>query len=609
MAHDDAVPEGRPVKQQRADGLQGVEPSPGLVHRLADEIRREVPLELLLVLEGIVPLGEGHAAGIVPAVDHFLHAVHVPAALRAFQLHRVDEGPVQLHVLAGILHRHPAQLRPAADHVHGAAFAFPHGQGRSPVSFAAQAPVDDVLQEVAHPAFLDVVRHPVDGPVVAHQVVPQLGHPDEPGRPRVVQQGRVAPPAEGIVMREGHRREQQSPLLQILQDQGIRVLDEGAGPVRPLDEAALGVHQVDEGHPVLPAHAVVVLAEGRGDVHDAGAVLHRDVVVADHEPGLPVRLPEAVQRLIFLPLQRGARELIQEFDFLPREHLFHQGLRHVIAVPVHADPAVGVRGIDAQRQVARQRPGRRGPGQQVGVLLPLRQEADEGRGLLHVLVSLGHLVAGQGRAAAGAVGHDLVALIQQALLMDLLQAPPFALDVVVVVGDVGMLHVRPVADLVAHLLPLMQVFPDALLAFGDEGLDAVFLDLGLAVQAQALLDLQLHRQAVGIPSGDAQGALPLHGLIPGEQILDDPGLDMPDVGLAVGRGRPVEEGKLGRAVPQVEGFADDVLLLPHLRHFLLPGHKIHIRRDFIVHGGFSFLSLPAPFRPAARAAGALRAGS
>ena len=135
------------------------------------------------------------------------------------------------------------------------------------------------------------------------------------------------------------------------------------------------------------------------------------------------------------------------------------------------------------------------------------------RDFLDGLVALGHLVGGQRSAAAGAVGHDLVALVQQALLVDGLQAPPLGLDVVVMVGDVGVLHVHPVADLLGHFLPVVQVLPDGLLALADEGFNAVLLNLRLAVQAQDLLNLQLNGQAMGIPASLTHNVSTLHCLI------------------------------------------------------------------------------------------------
>ena len=56
-------------------------------------------------------------------------------------------------------------------------------------------------------------------------------------------------------------------------------------------------------------------------------------------------------------------------------------------------------------------------------------EAHDGRDFLDVLVALGHLVAGQGGAAAGAVGDDLVPLVEQALVVDLLQATTIRISI------------------------------------------------------------------------------------------------------------------------------------------------------------------------------------
>ena len=86
-------------------------------------------------------------------------------------------------------------------------------------------------------------------------------------------------------MSEGHGGEQQSPLLQIVQHQLVRVLDEHARPLGVGGHAALGVHEVHEGDVVLPTDAVIVLTKGGSDMNDAGTVGHGDVIIADHTPG------------------------------------------------------------------------------------------------------------------------------------------------------------------------------------------------------------------------------------------------------------------------------------------------------------------------------------
>ena len=51
---------GRAVEDKGGDCHQGVEPASCLVDALGDEVRWELALEELLILEGVVPLGKGH---------------------------------------------------------------------------------------------------------------------------------------------------------------------------------------------------------------------------------------------------------------------------------------------------------------------------------------------------------------------------------------------------------------------------------------------------------------------------------------------------------------------------------------------------------------------
>ena len=229
-----------------------------------------------------------------------------------------------------------------------------------------------------------------------------------------------------------------------------------------------------------------------------------------------------------------------------------------------------------------QGPGGSGPGQDVGIFA-LGAELGDGTALFYVLIALGHFVAGQRGSTAGAVGHDLEALVQQALFPDGFQRPPFRLDEGVVVGDVGVVHVSPEAHGVGEILPHALVLPDALFTFVDEGLQAVLLDLLLAVQTQQFLHLQLHGQAVGIPAGLAGHLIALHGPVTGDHILDNAGLHMADMGLAVGSGRAVVE-HISRAILAVfDTFFKDVAFFPELFHVLFALHKVQTGGHFLVH--------------------------
>ena len=62
MAQHDDIFIRRLVENQCGDGKQGVEPPSCLVHRLGDEVRRELLLEQFLILKWIVMLRKWHGA-------------------------------------------------------------------------------------------------------------------------------------------------------------------------------------------------------------------------------------------------------------------------------------------------------------------------------------------------------------------------------------------------------------------------------------------------------------------------------------------------------------------------------------------------------------------
>ena len=609
QAEDDDVFIGGLVEQQRGDGQQRIEPAAGLVHRLGDEVGGELLFKQVFVFKGIVVLREGHGAGIEPAVDDLRHALHGLAALRAADGHRVDVGAVQLDILRAVV-GHLLQLGDAAHAVAAAALALPDVQRRAPVAVAGQAPVLHVLDEIAEAALADAFGDPVDGIVVVHQIVAHGGHLDEPGFAGVVQQGRVAAPAVGIFVLELRRAEQQAAGVQILQELGVcadhallQLLLAGLGAHAEegrLRHVTLQVHELHEGQVVPAADSGVVLAEGRGAVHDAGTVGHGDVVVAHHEVGLFMLLfrfrgGAGIQRLVLGVLQILAGTLGKDLVGGNAVLLIRQMAQHRIQQRGGEDVGIAVGGlhfcvfvvgVHAQGGVGQQRPGRGGPRQEVRVLV-LFLEADDGGALLHGLVALRHLVGGQRRAAAGAVRDDLETLIQQTLVPDGLQRPPLGFDVVVVIGHVGVVHIGPEADGGGEILPHALVFPHAFLALLDEGSQTVLLDLFLAVQSQQLFHLDLHRQAVGVPAGLAGDHAALHGVVAGDHILDDAGQHVADVRLAVGRGRAVVK-HVGR-IPLAGGHAlfKDLVVLPELFDLLFALHEFQIGGNFLIHNGVS----------------------
>ena len=588
VAEDDDIAVRCLVEEQRRDGDERVEPAARLVDSLRDEVRREALLEDLLVVERIMPLREWHGTRVKPAVDDFLDAVHLLAALRALNRDLVDVRTVQLDVIRAV-RAHGLEFLDRADDMLMAAFALPYRQRRAPVAVAREAPVLYVFEPVAEAALADGLRDPVDRLVVGDKLVLDGRHLDEPGRERVVEQRRIAAPAMRIAVRELRCLEEQALLLEVCEDQRIGFLDEEARPIRLSCELALAVDEVDESDAVLLADAVIVFAVCRSHMDDARAVLRRDVVIAGHDERLFAALvldlldSVRIERLVLAVLEILAlialEDLALAFDTL--EDLVDECLCEDVLLVADLDLDVIDRGVHAECHVRRQRPRRRCPGEE-RVIAVFGLEFDHGRALRDVLVALCHLMRGERRAAAWAIRDDLVALVEQALLPDLLERPPLRLDEVVLVGDVRVLHVSPEADDIGELLPHALVLPDGLAALLDERLDAVCLDLFLAVDADLLLDFELNRQAVRIPASLSEDLLALHRGEARQHVLDDARQDMADMRLAVGRRRAIVEREGIAALALVDCLLSDVMCFPELADLLLALHEIQVRIYFLI---------------------------
>ena len=477
------------------------------------------------------------------------------------------------------------QLCNRADRVLMSAGAFPYIERRPPVAVAADAPILHVLDPVAETPLADGRRDPVDCLVVRNELIAHGRHTDEPRGARVVDERRVAAPAVWIAVRELRCLEELAALFEIVKNQRIRILHEDARPIRLLGHLALFVDELDERHIILAADAVIVLAECRRRVDDARAVLRGDVVVADHEECLVAHILrcKGIERLVFAVFELAALHLGELLTLAPRavEYAVHERLGEVVDLAVDAQFDVGYIRVHAKAEVRRKRPRGRRPCEEVGILVR-RLERHDGRALGDILVALCHLMRGERRAAARAVRDNLMPLIEQSLLPDLLQRPPLGLDEVVLIRNVGMLHIRPEADDIGELLPHALVLPDGLTAFLDERLNAVLLDLLLPVDADRLLDLQLDGQPMRVPARLAEHLAPLHRLIARQHILDDTRQNVPDMRASIRRRRAVVERERIAALTLVNGTLCNMILAPKIRNGFLARGKIQICIYFFV---------------------------
>ena len=214
-----------------------------------------------------------------------------------------------------------------------------------------------------------------------------------------------------------------------------------------------------------------------------------------------LRLDEVERRLVARAEDVAPVEALGD----PRVLAEHRGQARLGEHEAVLGAHVGEVGRDGERGVREHRPRRRRPRQQAVARAHRAHWLGDGeghvdRGVLDVLVALGDLVRGQGRPAAHAVRHDLVALEQQVLVPHRLERPPHRLDVGRVERAVRVLEVDPVADALGQRGPVLEELEHGVAALLVELGDAVALDVVLGGEAELLLDRDLDREPVTVPA-------------------------------------------------------------------------------------------------------------
>ena len=188
----------------------------------------------------------------------------------------------------------------------------------------------------------------------------------------------------------------------------------------------------------------------------------------------------------------------------------------------------------------------------------------------------------EARARRRGVGLDGIALVQQALVVEAFEYPPDGFDILVFVGDIGVVEVHPVAHLAGDVVPFVLVAHDGFPAFvvvlvhGDALADVLLGD------AEFLFHAKLDGQAVGVPAALALHPLALQGLVAAEDVLDGPCHDVVDARLAIGAGRAFVEDPSVVGGALVDAGLEDAVGLPELEEFLVDVGEVELFK-FSVH--------------------------
>ena len=470
----------------------------------------------------------------------------------------------------------------------------PHRQRRAPKPIARNRPVAGVAQPVAKPLVAYIVGYPAGLLVQFYHPVFDGADFDKPGRHRLVNQRGSRAPAKRVLVVQRGLFEQPAAFFEVANEQLVGLFDRHAHHAaigNTLDitgELAFQVHRIAQGHAKQLGDPPVVLAKGGGGVDHAGAVLSCDITICNDAESAFV---SGVQITGKWRIVGQADQLLAQHLAMDRQaraqHLLGQRLSQnqqfftIFGTGQH----IGDLGPHTQRHVGRQGPRRGRPGQDAHAICtvsvrqsvrcaahwqrlagPQRKTHGHGR-ILDRAVVHPRLKVGQRGAQPPRVRHDLVALVDQALVPQLGKDPPDRLHKLGVHRLVIVVKIDPTAHALYGLAPQARVAqhnrPAGLIVL----VHAKGPDLRRRLQTEVLLDLHLNRQTVGIPTKTPLYAVAAHGPIPRDNVLEGAGQQVAIVRGAGGKRRTVIKDKVLVTLSHLAG--KSAMFTPELQDLLL----------------------------------------
>ena len=272
-------------------------------------------------------------------------------------------------------------------------------------------------------------------------------------------------------------------------------------------------------------------------------------------------------------VERTHHRVVDEAEPLARGCAHHQ------AAAADVDLLVTQRRMHGGGNVRGQRPRCGRPQHELASGAVLQWRGDVQREVLGLDVGAEHLVLRQAGAATRAPRQRHVTLVQVGALEALLEEQPDRFDVVVRVREVGVVPVHPLPEARRLLGDHLRVLVDPFAARPREVLDAERLDVGLALEAERPLDLDLDPESLAVEAVLVAAALALHRMEADDGVLQRPPPRVVHAHGVVRGDRPIEEPELGRAGPERAQAGERARVLPVLEHPRLDLEGVVVRVD------------------------------
>ena len=455
------------IKQQGGFCQQRVEPSTSLVNRLGNKLCRELLFKQFFIFKWVMMLCKWHCSRVKPAVNHLRYTMHRFSTNRTCNGNLINIWAMQFHRFCSLVTAHLKQFLTASDGMHMTALTLPDIQRSSPVTVSGNTPVLNIFQPVAETSFSDTLRNPVNGVVVADQVILHCSHLDKPGFTCIVNQWCITSPAVWIIMLKLRSIKQQSFCFQIFQYFRISALH-----IRIFLHLCFGrfcshsckwsfrshtsflIYKFYKRKVVLTSYTSIILTKCRCDMNDTGTIGHSYIIITDYIMCFLVLFlcffgSTLIQCHIFFIFQVSSFVSFQ--NFISRliilcqfaQNFVQKCLCHVIYITVCSFHfAICVRRVHTKCYVRRQRPRCCGPCQEIGIF-PYNLETHYCRTLFYCLISLCHFLCRQRSSTTRAVRNNLKPFIQKSFVPDLFQCPPLRLNIIVMIRNIRVIHISP----------------------------------------------------------------------------------------------------------------------------------------------------------------------